>query len=226
MPSKQCLDNIKKENPPVCCDEIESGWCERFQEKINQYCRHVSAPPDTPVPMQVNGSMCWCCCGWYPDTATPVEVERGLYRLLEEVERGQDVLTTDTSVSGWVAGTVTEVGDVAPGSVIGLMAHAEFQLADGQARSLITTPEHLFLRPDGTLTPTMDLRPGDEVRQADGGLARVQLVSWLEFGGGIRHIALGRWRQGEPLDGHLINANGLVIADLAVQLEYYGAAGR
>jgi hypothetical protein len=84
---------------------------------------------------------------------------------------------------------------------------------------------HRQLLPDGSLTPVRDLRPGDEVRQADGGVATAEQVGSLDSDGGIRHIALGQWRRGEPLDGHLINAGGLVIADLAVQVEYYGAAG-
>jgi hypothetical protein len=187
MATKECLDNIRKQNPPVYCNEIEPGWCERLQATVNNYCRHMDLPPNTPVPMLVKERDCWCCCGFYSGTGTPVEVEPGLYRMVEEVER--------------------------------------FRLADGQVLSLITTSDHLFLRPDGTLTAVRDLLPGDEVRQADGGVAVVEQVGSLEFDGGIRHVALGQWRRGEPLDGHLINAGGLVIADLAVQVEYYGAAG-
>jgi hypothetical protein len=225
MATKECLDNIRKQNPPVYCNEIEPGWCERLQATVNNYCRHMDLPPNTPVPMLVKERDCWCCCGFYSGTGTPVEVEPGLYRMVEEVERGQDVLATDILVSGWVARTVTEVGDVAPGTPLCQLADAQFRLADGQVLSLITTSDHLFLRPDGTLTAVRDLLPGDEVRQADGGVAVVEQVGSLEFDGGIRHVALGQWRRGEPLDGHLINAGGLVIADLAVQVEYYGAAG-
>jgi hypothetical protein len=39
MTSRECLDNIKKENPPVYCNEIEAGTCERYQARIDNYCR-------------------------------------------------------------------------------------------------------------------------------------------------------------------------------------------
>jgi hypothetical protein len=221
MPSQACLNNINKEKPPVYCDDIVKGLCERIQDKINRYCQHNGLGGDVPVPQSPEAGDCWCCCSCF-GYGTPVEVEAGVYRVIEDIAVGQEVLATDASVSEWVTRTVTEAGGMAEGSPIDFMAYGQFRMADQEVRHLITTADHLFLLPTGKLLPIQDLRPGDEVRQADGGAARVELVTWLQYDGGVRHIALGSWREGEPLDGHLLNSNGLVTADLSVQLEYYG----
>jgi hypothetical protein len=221
MPSQACLDNIKKERPPVYCDDIVAGLCAEVQDKINKYCHQAGLGGDTPVPMMPPAGLCWCCCSCFA-FGTPIEVAPGLYQVIEDIELGQQVLATGASVSEWTPHEVTEIGGLAPESPIDFMAYAQFRMAGDEVRQLVTTADHLFLLPTGKLLPIQDLRPGDEVRQADGGVARVELVTWLQYQAGVRHVALGQWRSGESLDGHLLNSNGLVTADLAVQLEYYG----
>jgi hypothetical protein len=221
MPSQACMNNVAKKTPPIYCDNVDPGHCASIQGDINEYCEHGGLGGDVPVPQTWSGGKCWCCCSCF-GYGTPIEVDQGLYQMIEDIQTGQNVLATDASLSQWVSRTVTELGGIAPQTQIDFMAYAQFRMADSQVRHLITTADHLFLLPGGKLLPIQDLRPGDEVRQADGGVAQVELVTWIQFGGGVRHIALGQWREGDPLDGHLINSNGLVTADLAVQLEYYG----
>jgi hypothetical protein len=221
MPTQACCDNIKKETPPVYCDNIVPGLCGRIQDKINKYCSHNGLGGDVPVPQSPEAGDCWCCCSCFA-YGTPIEVDPKLYQMIEDIVPGQEVLATDASLSRWVKRRVTELGGMAPETQLDFMAYSQFKLADHQVRILITTADHLFLLPTGKLMPVQDLRPGDEVRQANGEVARVEVMTWLQFDGGVRHISLGEWRRGDPLDGHLINSNGLVTADLAVQLDYYG----
>jgi hypothetical protein len=221
VPSQACLENIRKIRPPVYCDSIDPGLCARVQGEISEYCHHAGLGGDTPIAMMSPKGKCWCCCSCF-GFGTPIEVDQGLYQMIEDIVAGQSVLATDASLSGWVSRTVTELGGIAPESQLDFMVYAQFRMADGEIRQLIATADHLFLLPAGKLMPIQDLRPGDEVRQADGGVAAVELVTPIQFSGGVRHIALGSWREGEPLDGHLLNSNGLVTADLAVQLEFYG----
>ncbi|TDC94553.1 hypothetical protein [Actinomadura sp. 7K507] len=212
--------------PPIYCDKISPGWCGHVQGKINEYCKHNGLGGDVPVP-QYNpstGDDCYCCCSCFA-YGTPIEVAPQLYKLVQSIQVGEPVLATGTDLNGWQPRTVTELGGIAPEVQVDFMLTSKFKLQNGEERFLITTADHLFLNadPDGpTLIPVQSLRPGDEVRQADGGTARVSFVTWTQFSGGVRHFMLGDYRPGQPLDGHLVNSNGLVTADLSVQLEHYG----
>lgn len=225
MASQACLDNIKKKTPPIYCDQLEAGWCGKIQGDINLYCTHSGLGGDVPVP-QYSSSLgkCYCCCSCFA-YGTPIEVEPQLYKLIQSIQVGESVLATGPELSGWEPRTVTELGGIAPEVQVDFMLTGKFRLHDGEERFLITTADHLFLNADPagpTLIAMQSLRPGDEVRQADGGVAKVAFVTWAQFSGGVRHFMLGNYTPGEPLDGHLINANGLVTADLAVQLAHYG----
>ena len=225
MPTDACLNNIKEKKPPIYCDTLSAGWCGAIQGEINLYCHHNGLGGDVPVPEYSPGlGQCYCCCSCFA-YGTPIEIEPDLYKLVQSIKVGETVLATGAELSGWEPKTVTELGGIAPEVEVDFMLTAKFVLADSEVRFLITTADHLFLNgdPDGpTLIAMQSLRPGDVVRQADGGLATVSFVTWSQFSGGVRHFMLGDYRPGESLDGHLINANGLVTADLSVQLAHYG----
>lgn len=229
MPTQACLNNILTKNPPVYCDNLDppktTGWCGAIQGDINDYCHHNGLGGDVPVPEFAPGiGKCWCCCSCFA-YGTPIEVQPQLYKLIQNIAIGETVLATGADVSSWAPRQVTELGGIAPEVQVDFMLTAKFRLQDGEERMLITTADHLFLNgdPNGpTLIPMQMLRPGDQVRQADGGTASVIFVTWSQWSGGVRHIMLGPYQPGGPLDGHLINANGLVTADLSVQLEHYG----
>jgi hypothetical protein len=224
MPTQACLDAIKRKQPPgqwYCNDRIP-GHCDAIQGDINETCEHLGLGSDVPYPQNIPGvGKCYCCCSCFA-YGTPIEVEPQAYKLIEHIAVGETVLATDASVSEWKPRKVTELGGIAPEFQVDFMLFGRFRMADGTLRHLITSADHLFLLPDRRLRPMQDLRPGDELRQADGGIAAVDFVTWIQFSGGVRHLALGEWRKGEPLDGHLVNANGLVTTDLSVQLSHYG----
>lgn len=225
MPAQACMDNIKRSDPPVYCNDIDTGYCDKIQAKINKYCQHNGLGGDTPVPqISRDGRDCWCCCSCFAYN-TPIEVTPGQYKFIQDIQMNETVLTTGPDVTSWVAREVTELGGMAEDTMMDFMYYLTARMAGpagDDVRYLITTADHLYLLPDGTLKPVQDLHPGDQIRQADGGIATVVFAVPGQYTGGVRHIATGAYSPGEPLDGHLLNSNGLVTADLAVQLAHYG----
>lgn len=223
-----CLQNIANQPPPgnyYCRDDT----CALLQPNINKYCASHNMGPDEPYPtFAKDGSgPCYCCCSCFA-FGTPIEVQPDLYKLIQSIKIGDTVLATGPNVSEWKETTVTNLGGIAPEVEVDFMVLGQFRLDEGnELRTLIASADHLFLNgdPDGaTLISFASLRPGHQVRTATGGLATVVLTSYIQFSGGVRHIMLGPWNPEESLDGHLLNSNGLVTADLSVQLSYYSGA--
>jgi hypothetical protein len=88
------------------------------------------------------------------------------------------------------------------------------QLANGA--QIVATPDQLFLLPDGSLREAVQLRLTDRLV----GAGRQSIA--------LREIAIGMYRGDvceiatsaeSALDGHLIEANGVVVADYDLQVE-------
>jgi len=223
MPDQACLDNIKKQGG-VYCNDIDPGFCNLIQPDINEYCHHLGLPANTPVPQMANGKKCYCCCGGGAVKETPVEIESGEYKSIQDIDEGDKVLATDADVKNWEKREATILSGVVPGVELAFMYYTVFEFNNGSKdqRAIVCTADHLFLLPNGKLVPIQGLAPGDEVRSANGGTAKMLFAVPGEYSGGVRYIGLGDWKRGDSLDGHLLNFNGIVMADLSVQLNYYG----
>lgn len=221
----QCTTNIANLIPPgVYCP---GDYCAQIQPDINTYCKSHNMGPDEPYAGYIPGfGKCYCCCSCFA-YGTPIEVQPDLYKLIEAIGVGDRVLATGPSLGSWNPAEVTTIGGIAVEVQVDFMLLGQFQLENGELRLLIASADHLFLNGDpagATLVPFAQLRPGHKVRGANGGIVTVLLTSYIQFKGGVRHIGLGPYVAGEPLDGHLLNSNGLVTADLSVQLNYYADA--
>src|SRR5512135_1676363 len=101
MATQLCKDRIQAKDPPRYCGEGGTlDICGFIQLDINERCQHLNLATDTPV-VQYAGGKCWCCCScmaW----GTPVEVSKGNYRLVETIEKGDQVLATGGKMEGWV----------------------------------------------------------------------------------------------------------------------------
>jgi hypothetical protein len=229
MSMQQCLDNIAKQPPPAN-HYCPGTLCADLQPQINQYCNAHHIAPDTPYPTYASDGTgkCYCCCFVAASEATTaaVEVEPGLYRLSDSLAVGDVVLATGPALDGWTARRVTHAAAIEPVPPDAPTMTGEFRLEGGEVRRLIASCDQLFLSAEpgvAPLVPFSRLRPGDRVRAADGGAATVVLTSYVRFSGALRQVALGAY-DGGVLDGHLFNANGLVTADLAVQLAWAAGA--
>ncbi|MBB4383316.1 hypothetical protein [Bradyrhizobium sp. SBR1B] len=120
---------------------------------------------------------------------------------------------------------MTAYADVAPEDA-GACCVTHFVMADGTVRQLSSIADQLYLMPDGAVRPASALAPGERMQQADGGVAVMRHVEAGSIRGGVRSFALGDFdAEDGSVDGHLLNAYGMVIADVAVQLSYYRREG-
>ena len=169
-----------------------------------------SFPTCTP-PLMVQ--MCFCCCSCLafgtpiatPDGAKAIE----LFNIGDSVSVG----SWDKSKLGWANGSVKFSSGTDPGSV-----NTMIFIAFGEGRQIIATADNLFLMSDGKLKRADRLVPGkDQILTADGSGLGVTAVVSGQWSKGLHHIATGLEFTGS-LDGHLINANGIVTGDYCLQI--------
>jgi len=219
----RCLD--WQGNPIPNCDPknsiypVQSGQCANSDtgaiENINdRACAQLGAP--------WYWQTCYCCCTCFA-SATPVAGPDGL-RALGDYVAGDQVLAAAAAGGSlcWTpqtvefsAGSPPAAGSGSPGTI---MVYVEY--GDGQA--LIASPNQLFLTPSGQVKRADQLVPGADslVDKEGGGVALHRLASG-HYRGGIHHIATSvpsydAWDG--SLDGHLINANGIVCGDYVLQM--------
>jgi hypothetical protein len=159
---------------------------------------------------------CFCCCSCLafgtpiatPDGAKAIE----LFNIGDSVSVG----SWDKSKLGWANGLVQFSSGTDPGS-INTMIFIQF----GDGRKIIATPDNLFLMSDGKLKRADRLVPGkDQILTADGSALGVSAVLSGQWTKGLHHIATGLEFTGS-LDGHLINANGIVTGDYCLQINQH-----
>ena len=91
---------------------------------------------------------------------------------------------------------------------------------DPEPRSLFVTADHLFMTPERQLIAVQYLAPNDHLLTAGGQLANVIFVAPGHLTTQIQSITMEGTFDGKNLDGHLLNANGLVTTDYKVQVYY------
>jgi len=91
----------------------------------------------------------------------------------------------------------------------------------GEGRQIIATPDNLFLMSNGKLKRADRLVPSkDQILTAEGSSLGVTAVVSGQWTKGLHHIATGLEFTGS-LDGHLINANGIVTGDYCLQINQH-----
>ncbi len=219
MATQACLNNIQKEGGTYCGD----SFCNVIQGDINKYCSHIGLGFDVPVPQNKNGQLCYCCCSCFAYN-TPIQVSTEEFRLVQDLRVGDDVMVTGMEAKGWEVKEISDTAGIAPGVKMDFMYYTVMSFDDSDVeRHLITTADHLYIFLEGAehkLMPSQDLRPGFKVLRADGGYATVQFSVPGEWSGGVKSISVGEYHGG-PLDGHILNSNGVLTADFAVQSWFY-----
>lgn len=230
--TEQCLKNIDDEGPPdnVPCT---ANFCSQIQQSIAKHCRNKGLSPDTPLPeLDPNlygpgkSGFCYCCCSCFAHD-TPLEASPGTFVLVQDVH-AQDLLMAASIAQGgnltWAQKPVELASGVFQdpgGPLLGGMYTVAYKYADGeeQSRFVVVTADHLFLMADGTLKPVQALGNGELLRRADNGTSEIDFVVYGSTTKGMYSIQMGPF-DGKNLDGHLLNTNGIVTSDYAVQVWY------
>ena len=147
---------------------------------------------------------------------TLVNTPHGL-RPIEQIETGASVNVASLGASGadpvWTAQRVQFSNGTAdgPGTTRMVLVHfGDHQIA--------CSPDQPFLVADGTLKRAERLIPGvDRLIEADGTHVTIGEVQWGEFSQGVHAIAPAGDYAG-TLDGHLIEAGGVVCGDFVLQM--------
>src|SRR3954452_12983151 len=165
------------------------------------------------APLQVQ--TCYCCCSCLA-FGTPIATPEGVKAIeLFNIGDSVSVGNWDNAKVGWAAGLVKFSSGTDPGSV-NTMIFIQF----GE-RQIIASPDNLFLMSDGKLKRADRLKPHkDQILTAEGGALGVTAVVSGQWTKGLHHIATGLEFTGS-LDGHLINASGIVTADYCLQINQH-----
>ncbi len=221
MPTKKCAENIAQEAPPfnISCTD---SFCAKTRPARDSHCQTFGLDPDTPqlsFDPALNSS-CYCCCSCYT-LNTPIAIAKDEFALIQDIVEGDTILTTGSDLV-WRPGNVeSRSGDIEPSMVPGLYLVRYLMEGEQHTRDLIVTADHLFMMAsDKKLKKVQNLIPNNGLLSADGKTARVVFVVHGDFNTAIQSIEMEGEFDGENLDGHLINANGIVSTDFKVQAFY------
>jgi hypothetical protein len=182
------------------------------------------------MPQIPNGQLCYCCCSCFAYN-TPIEMSPNEYVVVQDIVAEVDEILAGSyaTLSGaptWQPRVVDYSGGISAGPgeselQFDYMYYITYQVEDGSQppQFMITTVDHLFLRPDGRVTPVQYLAPDDKIVNAHGGFSAVRFVVPARYRGGLHHLSFNGF-DNQTLDQHLISANGVVTADYSVQLAY------
>jgi hypothetical protein len=220
MASQICLDRIKTQKPP---NNRECPYACADENFVNgTHCKEMGLDPNVPFLVKDSKAKIWCyCCCSCLSRDTPLEQKPGEYVLVQDVNAGDTLLVAGEDLK-WKPGVVKlRTGDAQPMTYQG-MYYVLYKFEDeAEPRNLFVTPDHLFMRADDRkLKAVQHLIPGDKLMRNDGRSAEVIFVAVGAYHTEIHTIEMEGKFDGKNLEGHLINANGLVTTDYLVQAHF------
>lgn len=157
---------------------------------------------------------CYCCCACFADN-TLIGLPHGEEEILN-IEIGKEVLSGSVE-SGqtvtWEPAQVTFSNGTGGGEEPA-MVYLEY----GDGRKMIVSTDQPLMLAEGLLTVASRVTVGAELMGVDGTPLRVTLATIGTYKGGVHHIATGKWTG--SINKHLIQANGVVAGDFALQLHF------
>ena len=192
------------------CLDTNTGALSEPTYVKGKYGGYYTCPP----PLQVQS--CFCCCSCLA-FGTPIKTPEGV-KAIELFNIGDSVAvgSWDKSKLGWADGSVQFSSGTDPGSL-----NTMIFIGIGEGRQIIATPDNLFLMSNGKLKRADRLVPNrDQILTAENSALGVTAVVSGQWTKGLHHIATGLEFTGS-LDGHLINANGIVSGDYCLQINQH-----
>jgi hypothetical protein len=235
-------------NVPICpavhCQEIEESknYHEVCAEKaiytpvLSAYCLNVRTgewktglPSEevAEVCQQLNEQdrdwklkKCFCCCACMARD-TPIALPDGISLAIGDIQAGDVVL------AGSLAGSKVSWGEANVSFSQGTLGGEQpsmVYLVFGEGRRLIVTTDQVMALADGTLTTADRIHPGVQLLGVDGEPVLVTLSSLGPYTGGVHHISTSLEWNGS-IDGHLLSANGVVVGDYVLQVNFPALEG-
>lgn len=209
--SYECLNAIEHKDPPIYCGP---DYCFEMAPYYREYCHREFDPCNHPIAFFKEGQICWCCCcGPY---ALALAVADGAYRPIDHLAAGDSVLVSGRDRATWDVAPIASIGRLNAGENDRLAVRLIVRMADGSERHLALNVDALVMTSDGRLKPAGRTISGDELAETSGPVAEVRFAELVRAD--IAHPNMGPLtNDDDPLAGHLVDAFGLVVADLAVQ---------
>ncbi|MGZ8220622.1 MAG: Hint domain-containing protein [Methylobacter sp.] len=171
---------------------------------------------------------CYCCCSCFANgTLIAVPSPVG-FKKIEDIQVAKDKVCTAKLIIGedniklaWGSAKVSFSQGTGPDSHQSNMISIIFdnpEIKGGAYKTIIVTPDHLFLISTGKLKRADQLVPGkDFLVNKEGNPISIHEISSGEYNGGVHHIATAKKFTGH-LDDHLILAEGIVTGDFELQI--------
>lgn len=203
----------------TCTPACSGQHCGQISEQINNNCKQQGWPQNHCVLIcnPITGECCNCTCSCLA-YGTPVGIPDDQTKQIQEFKIGD--LVTAYNPDGTSAYYKVEFSDgTSPSSVQPEMAYVTYADEAGAETTIIVTLDHTFLRPDGRLIRASMLVPGMTLARTQGGEATIRDYRIKGYTGGVWNIATSLGRP-DSMDGHLIDTQGLLSGDYALQLFY------
>jgi hypothetical protein len=185
--------------------------CSKADAELNDVCKQEGWAIGHPVVTRDDKGPCQCHCSCLA-LGTPVAASPENYRPIQDFQVGDKVLAAGGDLK-WKEVEVKFSNGTTGGSVQPYTVFLQY----GE-KSLIVTADHLFFMADGKLKRADRISIQDKLVRPDGTQVSLTAVSLGTFYGGFHHIATSDTDPKGKLDGHLLNTNGVVSADYALQL--------
>ncbi|MFT4278227.1 MAG: hypothetical protein QM576_17925 [Rhodopseudomonas sp.] len=199
--------------------QCDSAHCSGADAEINEICKQLGWPVNHPVLTRDSHGPCTCSCSCLA-FGTPVQAGDQAFWPIETFRVGDQVRACGLDLK-WTSKQVAFSG-----GTTGASRQKYTVLIVYQDKMLAVTSDHVFLMSDGTLKRADRLAVGDALKGFDGSAVRLESVHIGDYTAGFHHIATSRTPPPGDLAGHLINTNGVISGDYAVQLFGRSPAGR
>jgi hypothetical protein len=192
-----------------------ASHCGSVSTPINNTCKKNGWPVNHLVLVcdPVTGDCCNCTCSCLA-YGTPVAIPSGT-KAIQTIALGDQVLAADTNFQ-WTPMPVEFSDGTGPDSVQPQMVFVTYGQPE---QTIIVTLDHTFLQAGGKLIRANMLIVGDSLLGPGGEEVKILNIQVKNYVGGVWNIATSH-EQPTSLNGHLINTQGVISGDYAVQLFY------
>ncbi|HLG65643.1 MAG TPA: hypothetical protein VKY19_27225 [Ktedonosporobacter sp.] len=235
-----CKANADKDGVRLCQEtHCASTGQEDYNHKFCE-CKLPSQPyckPPTPgccpfgigtvIATYDSKGFCYCCCQCFAFD-TPVAVSADTFKAIQDFQIGDLVYVADLKDSqfSWRQAPVEFSSGTGALSQASTFVQVAYRLPDEAIGTLLATPSQIFMVAGNKLKRADTLVPGDLLTLAATGegapVVDLQLGSYEK---GIHHIAT-TVTPAVSVNGHLLNVQGVICGDFALQLALEDASVR